>query len=177
MNEYYYSHPDSSCIWESNNPDEASTAVEKITKDYYDTLYDMGWTEQEVKVEPVMNKVEKWQDASKRLKDTKVEEADLRRELASETIGDTAMKNGRVTVSKSLAGYPVKAVQELGYSLDLSVLASIWDSLTPADKEAIKLKPNLQTGKYKKLPTDSLLHEAVITKMAMPTFTVGELVI
>jgi hypothetical protein len=121
-----------------------------------------------------MNKVEQWQDVAARLKALKTEEADLRRDLAAGVIGEIPMKNGRVTVRGTYEGIPVKAVQELGYTLDLAALASVWNDLSPEDKEAIKLKPTLQTGKYKKLEKDSLLHEAVITKLSMPTFEVSE---
>lgn len=122
-----------------------------------------------------MNVLETWKDLQVRLKALKEEEADTRRSLCSEIIADAPMKNGRTTVRSVMYGYPVKAVQTLSYSLDLAVLGNIWDSLSPVERAAVKMKPTLQEGKYKKLPEDSILHEAVVTRLGMPTLDVGDL--
>jgi len=121
-----------------------------------------------------MNDITKWKDTVVRLKALKKEETELRSSLTTLIIGKTPMENGRALVKSVLDGYPVKATQKLSYSLDLGALASIWDSLDVVDKEAIKMKPTLQEGKYKKLSETSLLHEAIVTRMAMPILEVGE---
>lgn len=121
-----------------------------------------------------MNKIAKWKELASKLKSVKEEELQLRKEIAAEVIAHAEMVNGRVTVRETLEGYPCKAVQALNYRLDLGVLGSIWENLSEVEKAAVKMKPTLQTGPYKKLPEDSLLHEAVISTLATPTLEVGD---
>lgn len=123
-----------------------------------------------------MSKIEKWKALALQLKAVKEEELQLRKELAAEVIANTEMKNGMVTVREVVDGYPCKAVQALNHRLDLGVLGSIWENLTEVEKAVVKMKPTLQTGPYKKLPEDSLLHEAVVSSLATPTLEVGDYV-
>jgi hypothetical protein len=123
------------------------------------------------KQEKKMADLHRWKHLQQELKKIKAEEADLRRELCAEIIGGTQMVNGRVTVKTHLDHYEVKAVQTLSYSIDQAALSAIWDELTPEEKACIKMKPELALGDYKKLPEDSLLHEAVVSRLAMPTLT------
>ena len=122
-----------------------------------------------------MNSLEKWNGMVSRAKALKKEEAEARLALCTDIISDTPMVNGTSTVRSVLYGYPVKAVQNLNYSIDLGALASVWHELSVDEKAVVKMVPTLQTGAYKKLPENSLLHEAVVSKLGMPTLECGEL--
>lgn len=116
-----------------------------------------------------MSKIADWFQLSQQLKSVKEKEAALRRELVEEIIAGRELVNGRLTVKETVDGFQCKAVQELSYNLDESVLGTVWNNLSQAEKAVIKLKPTLIVGAYKKLPSGLLIHEAVTTKLAMPT--------
>ena len=118
-----------------------------------------------------------WKALSLQLKKLKGEEADMRREICEEIIADTEMKNGRVTVKDHMDGYDIKAVQTLSYTLDVAVLGTIWKHLSECEQACVQMVPKLKLAPYKNLPEDSLLHEAIVTRLAMPVLTaeqVGE---
>ncbi len=116
-------------------------------------------------------KLETWYEMSVLLKQTKTREAELRRELCEAFIGETEMVKGRVTVKGDERHLAWKAVQALSFSIDAASLHAMWSELSEVEKECIKHTPGLNLTAYKKLPEDSLLHEAVISKLAMPTLT------
>lgn len=118
--------------------------------------------------------VDKWKELSTRLRALKEEEADLRRDICAELIAQTEMVNGIATYKGNVEGYDVIAKQSLSFSLDIAVLDSIWDGLTQAEQDCVEMKPTLKIGPYKKLPEDALLHEAIVTRMAMPTLKAEE---
>ena len=119
-----------------------------------------------------MNKLQTWHQMSKLLKETKEREAELRRELCEEIIADKPMSNGRVTVKGELDHMTYIAVQALSYRLDVAALDALWSSLSAHEKTVVIYKPSLALTEYKKLHDSSLLHEAVITTMSMPTLKV-----
>lgn len=116
-----------------------------------------------------------WKKLQTELKITKANEATARREIC-EAIGTDVdlSEKGRATVKTHLQGFNLKAVYTLSYSIDKAALASVWDKLSPAERDAIKLVPELKLADYKKLPEDALLHEAVTAKPAMPTLEATE---
>jgi len=116
-------------------------------------------------------KLEQWFEISNLLKEARVKEAELRRELCAAIIGDTQMENGRVTVKGTAYHLDYKASQALTYNIDKPVLESMWSSLSDIERASVVYKPSLSLTLYKKLPEDSLLHEAITTKLAMPTLT------
>ena len=118
--------------------------------------------------------VDKWKELATRLKSLKEEEADLRRDICAELIAGVEMKNGIATYKGNVEGYDVTAKQSLSFSLDVAALGTIWDELSQAEQDCIELKPTLKIGPYKKLPEDSLLHEAVVSRLAMPTLKAEE---
>lgn len=119
-------------------------------------------------------KLEIWYEMSRLLKETKEREAELRRELCEDFIGKTEMVNGRVTVKgtdvDSLLEY--KAVQTLSFNIDQAVLGTIWPGMSDIEKAVFKMKPTLQLRPYKALPENSIVHESIIAKLAMPTLTI-----
>ena len=117
-------------------------------------------------------KLEAWHEMAQLLKTAKIREAELRRELCADFIANTPMTNGRVTVKGHDGNYDYKAVQILSYRVDQSVLSSVWSTLDDIEKAAVAYKPSLALANYKKLSEESLLHEAVITTLAMPTLEV-----
>ena len=116
-----------------------------------------------------MKSIHEWKELSLRLRRIKAEEAEIRREICESIIGNAEMVNGRVTIKSSQEGYAITAVQTLGYTVDIAVLGNIWEALSTQEQECIQMKPTLIQGKYKALPEESLLHEAIVTRMAMPT--------
>ncbi|RLA18842.1 MAG: hypothetical protein DRQ56_06655 [Gammaproteobacteria bacterium] len=121
-----------------------------------------------------MSKLQTWFEMSQLLKATKTREAELRRELCEEYIGDSQMSNGRVTVKGHEGHLDYKAVQALSYGLDKDLLDALWGDLTDIDKGCVTFKPALGLAAYKRLSEDSLIHEAVTTRLAMPTLSVEE---
>lgn len=118
-----------------------------------------------------MESIAKWKEMSLRLKKLKQEESELRRELCDEILAGYEMSNGRLTVKDHLEGFEVKATQTLSYTIDVAILSTVYDALNPSEQACIKWEPKLKLAEYKKLPEDSLLNEAVITRLAMPTLT------
>lgn len=116
-----------------------------------------------------MSKLLKWKELSLDLKDIKAEEAVLRRDLCEQIIAEAEMANGRVTITIHQDGYEVKATQTLSYTIDVAALGTIWDGLSQVEQDCVVMKPSLSLAAYKKLPEDSLLHEAIVSKLAMPT--------
>lgn len=123
-----------------------------------------------------MNRYQKWRELADDLRRVRKEEMELRKEIADFVVGNTEMDNGTITVREVLDGFPCKATHSLSYSLDLAVLGNIWSALSPAEQAVVKMKPTLQKRPYKKLPEDSLIHEAVISKPASPKLEIGDYV-
>ena len=109
-----------------------------------------------------------WKELSLQLKRIKDKEADIRRTICEAIIAGKEMVKGRVTVKEHVQGYDVSATQTLGYTIDVAVLGTIWEGLSPAEKECVNMKPTLALAAYKLLPEESLLHEAIVTRMSMP---------
>jgi len=119
-------------------------------------------------------KLQTWHEMAVLLKETKEREAELRRELCEEFIGGAAMENGRVTVKGDDAGSGLSyiAVQSLSYNVDVAALEAIWSGLTDEEKGAIAYKPSVSLAKYRKIDDNSILQDAIISRLAMPTLKV-----
>lgn len=116
-----------------------------------------------------MLNIAEWRELAVKLKVIKSKEATMRREICGVLMADQDISSGRATVKTHLEGFNLKAVQTLSYSLDKAALGSVWNSLSEVEKSAIKMVPEIKLKEYKALPADSLLHEAITSKPAMPT--------
>lgn len=116
-----------------------------------------------------MYDIDAWKKLSQKLKALKTQEAEIRRDICEQILADAEMTNGRVTVKDNYDGYAIKATQTLSYTIDVGVLGTVWEALSYAEKDCVVMKPSLSLAAYKQLPPDSLLHEAVVTRLAMPT--------
>lgn len=116
-----------------------------------------------------ISKYLKWLNMSDRLKALKKEEAALRRELCSDLFNG---KQGNFKEVYNDKGVHVVATSKLTNNLDERVLQSLMGGLSDVEKACIKWKPSLVAAHYKVLPEDSILHEAVTAKPAMPTLSV-----
>ena len=116
------------------------------------------------------NKIEKWLEAKAQLNYCKAEEAKLREQIVEEVAGDKPP--GKYTENK--LGFKIKATKKINYSLDEQALSAIYESLSPAEKEAITYKPRLSLAKYKKAADHHMLDQVIIAKPAMPTLTIEE---
>jgi len=110
-----------------------------------------------------------WKKLSKDLKELKETEAKARRVLVQQILGEPT---GAVKEIVNLDGFKIVAQVKINRSLDLTILNAMYDELNEAEKNALKYKPTLVAAKYKMIPKDSLLHDAVIDKLAMPSLTV-----
>lgn len=122
-----------------------------------------------------MSIIKEWYDAQKKLKIYKEIEANLRREIVGKLVEPYEMVKGVVRNEDIIHGYKLKGEQKLSYKLDVDILREIWADLSKEEKECIKTKPVLWESGYKKLPKNSRLHEAVISKLAMPTLSASRI--
>lgn len=122
----------------------------------------------------MISKLETWKQMDELLKETKKREAELRRELCEELTDGYELTNGRSTTKgyDEESNLDFTAVQSLSYTMDKVVLEAIWSDLTDVEQDAVVWKPELGLAKYRKISDDSLLQDAVISKLAMPTLKV-----
>lgn len=114
-----------------------------------------------------VDKILEWKQMASQLKQIKEAEAKMRREIVSEICGDE-YGSKKVVVE----GYEIKANNKVTTSLDAHAFMAIDDELTAEEKLAVKHTPSLIMANYKKLPSHSLLHDAVVVKPAMPTLSI-----
>lgn len=115
-----------------------------------------------------------WKELSTQLKIIKQQEGDMRRAICAELEPMPDLEKGRHTHKEHIDGFLVKAVYTLNYSIDKAALAAVWNELSELERASIRLVPELKLKEYKALPKGSLLHEAVVTKNAMPTLEATE---
>jgi hypothetical protein len=127
-----------------------------------------SWTSY-LKRRKVMGIFEEWKELQKDLKRIKAREMELRKEICA-----NILEGIELPASKKLehAGERITAKQTLSYAIDESTLNTMWADLSNEEQSAIRFKPNLAMREYKKLPEDSILHEAVTCKPAAPTLKV-----
>ena len=118
--------------------------------------------------ESELSPIEKWSKIKAFLTTAKEKEAQMRRDLCADILEGVPMDKGKARLKDVIQGYGVTAVQELSYSLDVDLVKEMWSDLSDAEKECVKTKVYLWDTGYKKLPADSLLHQAVTTRLAMP---------
>lgn len=116
-----------------------------------------------------IDKFERWKKLSETLKDVKAREMILRKEIAADIL------EGLVPPCKhkmEFGVYNILVENTISHNVDRDVVNSIFGDLSIEDKEALKFNPELKLREYKKLPKDSLLHEAVTTKPSAPTIKI-----
>lgn len=113
--------------------------------------------------------IKEWKVLQDKMKYYKDAEATARRILCEKYVKGVEMVKGVARVRDTEDGHKYKAEQKFTYSLDVEELRVIWDDLTEEEQACIVTKPSLWESPYKKLPEDSLLHQAIVTKLAMPT--------
>jgi hypothetical protein len=122
-----------------------------------------------------MSIVTEWYKASQDLAYLKVREMSLRREICTQLLEGIALNaSGSARVKTVIDGLKLNASHGLNYSIDEGALSAIWEELSPKEKEAFKFKPTLVRAKYKLVEADSLVFEAIVTKMGAPTLKVEE---
>ena len=113
--------------------------------------------------------IHKWRELSDRLKTLKADEMKLRREICDELSAEKTMKKGRITVTTMIDNLKVTSVQSISYSLDLDELGRLWQHLNKVESNCVKMVPTLKLAEYKALPSDNMLQDAIIGKLAAPT--------
>jgi len=110
-----------------------------------------------------------WLDLSQDLKYIKEKEMRLRKEIAADIL------EGLVPPCKKkldIDGVSIQVDNGVSHNVDREVVNAIFADLSAADKEALKFTPELKLREYKKLPKESLLHEAITKKPSAPTIKV-----
>lgn len=114
-------------------------------------------------------KYKKWLALRQQLQKVKDEELMLRKEICVELFDGAT---GEFKAKRETKNLIVEATSKVTRSLDEEALRSISDNLNDEERECLKYKASLDTRKWRKLPDDSLLHEAVVEKPATPTLVV-----
>ncbi len=109
------------------------------------------------------------------LKKIKTDESNLRKSLAESILGVDQFIKGIRKTNRVEGGYTFAINQKMNYKLDEGILSALWKELSDEERACINYKPSLSIAAYKKLPEDSLLHEAITTKPAMPTIKSEEI--
>lgn len=113
--------------------------------------------------------IKEWHDLQLTLKDVKKHEMALRKEICNDLLkGETLPARKKVNIE----GLEVKAENGVTHNFDQAVLNELLPELSSAEKMAIKWSPELKLRVYKKLPEESLLHEAIIVKPSAPILTI-----
>lgn len=113
--------------------------------------------------------VKEWMQLQAQLKEIKAREMSLRKEICSAILKDTPLP---VRKKYEVNGLVLEVDGKVTYSLDATVVNSLFDDLEDADKSSLDFKPSLKLREYKKLPESSLLHEAVTIKPAAPVLKI-----
>lgn len=109
-----------------------------------------------------------WIEAKAELSLAKANEMKLRL-----TISDRVLVGHQKGVKHLIVeGLDVAATGKINTTLDPELVDSLWPDLNQDERDCIKRKPELVAAKYKTLPDDSLLHQAVTTKPGTPTLSV-----
>lgn len=114
-------------------------------------------------------KYKKWLGLQQQLAKIKAEELMLRKEICADLFDG---EQGEFKVNKETRNLIVVATSKVTRSLDNEALSTMMSDLSDEEKDCVKFKPSLDTRKWRKLPEDCLLNQAVIEKPATPTLTV-----
>ena len=111
-----------------------------------------------------------WRDLATDLKDIKFKEMRLRKDLAQDILtGLVPPYNNKLSIN----GIPIIVENTVAHNLDKEVVNQIFEDLSLEEKSAMKFTPELKLREYKKLPKESLLHEAVTVKPSAPTIKIS----
>lgn len=66
----------------------------------------------------------------------------------------------------------LKGVKKYNISPDTDVLNALWDDMSVEEQSCFKFSPRFVNTEYKKLLDTSVVDQCIVTKPAMPTFTV-----
>ena len=113
--------------------------------------------------------IDKWIDMSNRLKQLKLDEMALRKQICMEILADEVPPCKRKVV---IGEHTVRAEITTTDKLDVVAINGMWKELTLEEKAAVKFTPSLVAKEYKKLDKTSILHSAVETRPDAPTLKI-----
>jgi hypothetical protein len=116
-----------------------------------------------------MDKYMEWLALDQELKVLKAKEQMLRKELCEELFEGRV---GEFKVDVDTDIYEVRATSKVNRKIDEQVYFSISEELSKEEKDCIKFKPSLDVRKWRKLPEDCILNEAIVESPAMPVLEV-----
>ncbi len=117
----------------------------------------------------IKERLKEWRKLARLLAKYKKSEFALRKDIAEATLKPddfNALGNGKVTVEDGNTEYAIVRNTVLG--VDKAVLEAIYQDLSDEEKAVIKYEPKLDLRKYRNLPEDSILHDAVVSRLAAP---------
>lgn len=110
------------------------------------------------------SKVKEWIEVASKLSSLKLVEKELRQEIA-----DHILKDKIKGAKKGVIGpYILTATAKLNTKVDRDLLKTIWLDLDLVEKAAIRFEPKVIAAKYKVVPENSILNQALINKPGMP---------
>ena len=117
---------------------------------------------------------DEWKKISVELKEMKALELRARKMLCNDmfALAEKDVSDVEFKVKIVQEGKTVVAHSKTNTSVDESILSSMGGELTEQEQSCLRYKPSLIKAKYDKLPEDSLLHAACVTKSSTPTLTV-----
>jgi len=109
-----------------------------------------------------------WEEAKIELDVAKENEMVLRKEICEEILKDQI----KGTTHFKKFGLDAAATAKLSQKFDVDILKEIFHKLNKEEKGCIKYDPKLVAKKYKELPEDSILHQAVESKPGTPSLKI-----
>ena len=122
-----------------------------------------------ISMDVLSDKIQTWKEMAKKLKELKVTEMALRKEICIDVLAGKPLP-ARLTLNVS--SRKIKFENDVTRNIDEAALSQVWKELTPIDKNAVKLKPSVIMAGYRVLIPESLLHEAIIVKPSAPTIKI-----
>lgn len=114
----------------------------------------------------MIEKIQLWIEKSVLLKKLKKEERALRNELSD----FFSFKENR----QKYPNYDIKNNVSKINNIDNAVLSNIWPDLNESEKACFEFLPKLIKKQYDKLPKNSLVHSAIISKSGAPSLKIEE---
>ena len=124
-------------------------------------------------MEQEKDKYETWLELSRKLKILKAKEMKMRIELCGDVKGVKPAPFKRKFINEN--GFEIEVDYKVKLKLDKISVNQLYKDLSDKDKNALKYEPEIVPGKYKELPDDSLLHEAITETPSAPTLKVRKL--
>lgn len=119
-----------------------------------------------------MNKyiIREWEISKRKLDIAKAKELERRQAICDYILAGKTKGSKKTTID----GITLTATAKTNTTIDEPLLKTLWGSLSPEEKQAIKFKPSLRSKEYKQLPENCEMQKAITQKPGTPTLKVKE---